>query len=259
MKKFIVSLLVSVIGCYSYAQKPITIHQGNDTFMYFTSEIDSISHDANGNMIIYKDGVRNNYTIDEIDSIAIASNDNIVFSIPSEDLNEWDEGLILPNQICVLNKIDTLVSEHIAMIKYIENNDDYGISLKYDNEGKILSIDSKEKSFYFEYDGNLAYVKVISATGIIEDFTYEYNMESASRSFRAQETDNNKPLPKTFENLQNFLNKYADILAASDTPYLRMVAEDIRNLPENLLREGIIKGLSKLFGKSLTLNTLRVH
>lgn len=250
MKKFFFfAAFVSLFCSITNAQNPIKIHQGAETLMYYTSAIDSITHDANGNFYVYKDGNSQAYKVAEVDSISLDNIENMLYTIPDEELNDWDEGIVLPNQMLLLNKIDTLASEHLAVIKYDEN--DTGISLKYDNEGKLLSVESSEKSFYFSYENQNVIVKGISSNGDIESFSYTIEQPYSSRAHRAQASNNNNALTSSYENLQNFLNKYADKLATSDTPYLRQFAEELRNLPENLMREGLVKGLSKLIGKKI--------
>ena len=162
---------------------------------------------------------------------------------------------MLSNQICLLNKVDTLNTENLAYYNLIEDdNEANGIAVKYNIEGKLVSIESNEESFYFSYDGNVIIVHSINREGVINEFSYTEEQISLAKATRASAAEsNNNALVNSYENLQKFLNKYADKLADSDTPYLRIVAEDLRNLPENLMRDGIVKGLSKLFGKNFDL------
>lgn len=250
MKRYLLGLLLCLIHISSFAQKTVNIHRGNDILMYFTSEIDSIANDSNGSIRFCKDNMHQEYNVNEIDSVSLYGNQNVIYEIPSEYLNDWDEGLVLSNRLCLLNKVDTLETEHLAFINSFTNEIDKGIAMKYDNEGKIISIESSEISFYFSYDRGMIIVHSISSDGIIEEYVYSEQQTSA-RTLRAPEQNtNNNALTNSYENLQNFFNNYADKFANSDTPYLRYMAEELRNLPENLMRDGIVKGLSKLFGKS---------
>lgn len=256
MKKFILLLQVLTLVCaISFAQKPIQLYQENEILMYNTSEIDSIAHTSDGIIKVYLGGDSQEYSANQIDSVSISTNNDIIYEIPSDVLNEWDSGWMLSNQICLLNKVDTLNTENLAYYNLIEDdNEANGIAVKYNIEGKLVSIESNEESFYFSYDGNVIIVHSINREGVISEFSYTEEQTSLAKATRTSAAEsNNNALVNSYENLQKFLNKYADKLANSDTPYLRNVAEDLRNLPENLMRDGIVKGLSKLFGKNFDL------
>lgn len=256
MKKQILLLMVqALVFAVSFAQKPIQLYQGNDILMYNTSEIDSITHTSDGVIKVYLGEDFQVYTADQIDSISISANKNVIYEIPSKSLNDWDSGWMLSNRICLLNKVDTLNTENLAYYNFIEDDNEVnGIAAKYDIEGKLVSIESNEESFYFTYDGNVINVHSVNREGVISEFSYTAEQLSPTRAMRISTIEsNNNALVNSYENLQKFLNNYADKFANSDTPYLRYFAEELRNLPENLMRDGIVKGLSKLFGKNFDL------
>ena len=164
MKKFILLLQVLTLVCaISFAQKPIQLYQENEILMYNTSEIDSITHTSDGIIKVYLGGDSQEYSANQIDSVSISTNNDIIYEIPSDVLNEWDSGWMLSNQICLLNKVDTLNTENLAYYNLIEDdNEANGIAVKYNIEGKLVSIESNEESFYFSYDGNVIIVHSIN-------------------------------------------------------------------------------------------------
>ena len=80
----------------------------------------------------------------------------------------------------------------------------------------------------------------------VAEFPPSFNIENRGTTKTLTRSGNSQSI---LSQLHDFCNYYADEFAASDTPYLRSIAEDLRNLPYDVAKDGLIAGIAKLTGK----------
>ena len=150
--------------------------------------------------------------------------------------------------------MDSLSTENVFLLKHIENDDDSGICVKYDDNGRLLSILHPEKSFFLYYnEDNTIQVTSINSDGQIAKFSYNESPSSKTKTKGSTEVLEEEQqvitLQSAYKKLDDFLNENADKLAESDTPFIRMYAEELRDLPKDLVNLGAEKLITQLFGK----------
>lgn len=167
------------------------------------------------------------------------------YEIDKESLNDWDYGCIYGNDLYFVTKTDTTTNEIIGYFNRFSEEEN-GILVTAGSDNKILKLWTAEKSYHFNYEENgEIVVKSISNDGSIS-LLPSFNMEARGTTKTLTRSGNTQNI---LSQLHDFCNYYADEFAASDTPYLRSIAEDLRNLPYDVAKDGLIAGIAKLTGK----------
>lgn len=166
----------------------------------------------------------------------------IVSKIDEVSLNGWNNGYVINDSIYFCEFVDTTTYEIIGMIGSFNYMDNIVITCK---EGYVQTVYTDTETYNFIYDETGIKVIFINDSGAIEELL-ETEFPSVNSRITTR-TDNNSI--SWLVQVQNFLNNYADKLSSSDSRFLREQAEDIRNFPENLIKDGLVDGLTKLTGK----------
>lgn len=164
----------------------------------------------------------------------------IISKIDESSLNGWNNGYVINDHLYICEFTDSTTSNLIGFIGDFDYADNLVITI---NNGYLQTICTDSKTFYFTYNETGIKILSINNAGKVEELkqTKSYNKQAATRS------DINTP--SWLGQVQDFLNNYADKLSTSDSQFLRDQAEDLRNLPENLIKDGLVDGLTKLTGK----------
>ena len=168
------------------------------------------------------------------------------YEIDKESLNDWDYGCIYENDLYFITKTDTTTNEIIGYFNRFSEEENGILVTAEATDNKILKLWTAEKSYHFNYgeNGEIA-VRSISNDGSVS-LLPSFNMEARGTTKTLTRSGNTQSI---LSQLHDFCNYYADEFAASDTPYLRSIAEDLRNLPYDVAKDGLIAGIAKLTGK----------
>lgn len=141
MKKIFLLTVLMAVASVCNAQR-IKVHQGVNTNSFLISEVDSITHDDNNTVKVYCNTQPFEFFVNDVDSFTINTERIDYYSIPTEQLNGWDEG------VCGISS---------------EGSDFYIVSKTDSNEaegGKVciclnsLTNENVNKTVIFNYDAN---------------------------------------------------------------------------------------------------------
>ena len=163
-----------------------------------------------------------------------------ISGISSEDLNGWDKGVLVNEDIFICQSTDSLTNDIYGIIGSLSNSNNMNIIF---SEGQISQIITESETFNFIYDDTGERVVIIKREGSIVEL--EAKAEARAAKMMSTRADNKGGW---FNAVQDFLNKYADQLETSDSRFIRDFADDLRDLPYNLLEDGVTDLIAKLTG-----------
>lgn len=178
-----------------------------------------------------------------MDTAAQDKKECIISKIDTLSLNGWNNGYVVNEHMYICEFTDSTTSNTIGIIGDFDCSDNLIVTV---NDGYLQTICTSTETFYFIYNGTDTKILMADNAGNIEDVK-----QTQMHSIKRVATQNDITPKPWLEQLQDFLNNYADKLSTSDSPFLRNQAEELRNLPENLIKDGLIKGLAKLTGKKI--------
>ena len=146
MKRLFLFLFSGLInGWIALAQlnyKSIYLYTDDGVAMYFSDDIDSITHDA-GNVRIYREGKNYAYLVSDVDSLALSGNTgSYSFPIAKESLESWSDGY-MNSAGCFIVCRQEDDGGYFAYIGQKGVLDD-GVTLKFDKRLEIQSIYSNK-------------------------------------------------------------------------------------------------------------------
>ncbi len=163
-----------------------------------------------------------------------------IANISSEDLNGWDKGVLINENIYLCESQDSLTNVIYGIIGSLSDTNNLSVVF---SDNHISQIITEVETFDFIYDKTSERVVLIKTDGSIVELKTKVESHAGKAATTRDESNEG-----WFDAVQDFLDSYADQLETSDSRFIRDFADNLRDLPYNLLEDGVTELVTKLTG-----------